>query len=88
MEEGDVPRSIKRKAIDALHLRNRATEEKEFVQREMSNMNQHLQQQHAFLQASKDDANHPGVNAVIGGSMMQLRTPRGHEVDPAQEDSV
>ena len=61
MEVSGASRALKRRAIDALHLKNRAAEEKKIVQQEMTRMIKHLQEQQASTQASMSDHNHPGV---------------------------
>lgn len=71
-EVGGPSRAIQRRAIDALHLKNRAAEEKNLVQREMARMINHLQEQQTSIQASMSDNNHPGVNAVHAKAMFLL----------------
>lgn len=71
-EESSFPQSLKRRAIDALHMKTRAAEEKVMLRQEMKTLVHHLQQQHAFLHSAITDTKHPGCKAVLVGSIIRL----------------
>ncbi|CAM4708570.1 unnamed protein product [Leuciscus chuanchicus] len=72
IEEDEVPRSLKRRGIDALHMKTRAAEEKLLVYQEMRNVTDHLHQQHAFLCSAIDDTEQPGVKAALIQRLREL----------------
>ncbi|XP_040927240.1 uncharacterized protein LOC114857791 isoform X2 [Betta splendens] len=71
-EEGDFSRSLKRRAIDALHLKTRAAEEKIMLQDEMKTLIHHVQQQHASLHSAITNTKQPGSRAVLVGTIINL----------------
>ncbi|XP_060714607.1 uncharacterized protein LOC132838346 [Tachysurus vachellii] len=48
IEEDNVSRSLKRRGIDALHMKTRAAEEKRMLYQEMKSVTEHLHQQQPF----------------------------------------
>ncbi|CAM4721750.1 unnamed protein product [Leuciscus chuanchicus] len=72
IEEDEVPRSLKRRGIDALHMKTRAAEEKLLVYQEMRNVTDHLHQQHAFLCSAIDDTEQPGAKAALIQRLREL----------------
>ncbi|MEQ2276444.1 hypothetical protein XENORESO_020148 [Xenotaenia resolanae] len=71
-DKSGVPRALKRRAIDALHLKTRAAEEKLLLQREMDTLIHHLHQQHEHLHSAINDTTDPGSKAVLLHSIILL----------------
>ncbi|MEQ2315508.1 hypothetical protein AMECASPLE_023134, partial [Ameca splendens] len=71
-DKSDVPRAVKRRAIDALHLKTRAAAEKLLLQREMGTLIHHLHQQHEHLHLAINDTTDPGSKAVLLHSIILL----------------
>lgn len=78
VEEDDVPRSLKRRGVDALHMKTRAAEEKHTLYQEMRTVADHLQQQHAFLCSAINDTEQPGAKAVLIQRLQQLERKLHH----------
>ncbi len=72
IEEDDVSRSLKRRGIDALHMKTRAAEEKSMLYQEMRSVSEHLHQQHAFLCSAIKDTERPGAKAALIQRLQQL----------------
>ncbi|GAA6111800.1 uncharacterized protein LOC120485855 isoform X2 [Tachysurus ichikawai] len=76
IEEDDVSRSLKRRGIDALHMKARAAEEKRMLYQEMRSVTEHLHQQHAFLCSAIKDTEQPGAKAALIQRLHQLERKR------------
>lgn len=72
IEDDDVSRSLKRRAIDALHMRAQAAEEKCMIYQEMRTVTEHLHQQHTFLCTAIKDTEQPGAKAALIQRLQQL----------------
>ncbi|XP_073702528.1 uncharacterized protein [Garra rufa] len=76
IEEDNVSRSLKRRGIDALHLKTRAAEEKRMLYQEMRTVTKHLHQQHAILCSAIKDTDQPGTKAALIQRLQQLERKR------------
>ncbi|XP_060739035.1 uncharacterized protein LOC132854536 [Tachysurus vachellii] len=76
IEEDDVSRSLKRRGIDALHMKTRAAMEKRMLYQEMRSVPEHLHQQHAFLCSAIKDTEQPGAKAALIQRLQQLERKR------------
>ncbi|GAA6091637.1 uncharacterized protein LOC125141058 [Tachysurus ichikawai] len=74
--EDDVSRSLKRRGIDALHMKARAAEKKRMLYQEMRSVTEHLHQQHAFLYTAIKDTEQPGAKAALIQRLHQLERKR------------
>ncbi|GAA6086757.1 uncharacterized protein LOC120488660 isoform X2 [Tachysurus ichikawai] len=72
----DVSRSLKRRGIDALHMKARVAEEKRMLYQEMRSVTEHLHQQHAFLCSAIKDTEQPGSKAALIQRLHQLERKR------------
>ncbi|KAL1249593.1 hypothetical protein QQF64_020598 [Cirrhinus molitorella] len=78
IEEDNVSRSLKRRGIDALHMKTRAAEEKSMLYQEMRTVTEHLHQQHAILCSAIKATDQPGAKAALIQRLQQLERKR-HE---------
>ncbi|XP_048035513.1 uncharacterized protein LOC125261015 isoform X2 [Megalobrama amblycephala] len=76
IEEDNVSRSLKRRGIDALHMKTRAAEEKHMLYQEMRTIAEHLHQQHAILCSAIKDTDQPGAKAALIQRLHQLERKR------------
>ncbi|XP_056095222.1 uncharacterized protein LOC130073689 [Rhinichthys klamathensis goyatoka] len=76
IEEDNVSRSLKRRGIDAIHMKTRAAEEKRMLYQEMRTITEHLHQQHAFLCSAIKDTDQPGAKAALTQRLHQLERKR------------
>ncbi|KAG1930605.1 uncharacterized protein LOC120488660 isoform X1 [Pimephales promelas] len=76
IEDDNVSRSLKRRAIDAINMKTRATEEKGMLYQEMRNITEHLHQQHAFLCSAIKDTDQPGAKAALTQRLHQVERKR------------
>ncbi|XP_038568490.1 uncharacterized protein LOC119898352 [Micropterus salmoides] len=76
IEEDNVSRTLKRRGIDALHMKTRAAEEKRMLYQEMRTVIEHLHQQHAFLCSAIKDTDQPGAKAALTQRLHQLERKR------------
>ncbi|XP_023192885.1 uncharacterized protein LOC111609322 isoform X1 [Xiphophorus maculatus] len=71
-DHGVVPKNLKSRAIEALHLKTRAAEEKLLLKREMNTVIFHLHQQHGHLSSAINDTADPGSKAVLHQNIIML----------------
>jgi hypothetical protein len=62
--DSSAPSSVKWKAINYIHLRNRASEEQTGLQEDIRNIINHFTDLHAHLVSAADDASSPGLKAL------------------------
>ncbi|XDV22763.1 hypothetical protein PO909_027590 [Leuciscus waleckii] len=76
IEEDNVSKSLKRRGIDALHMKTRAAEEKCMIYQEMRTVTKYLHAQHAFLCSAIKDTDQPGAKAALTQRLQQLERKR------------